>query len=133
MVSNNPQNWHKKPYVALWANQITPKRAIGMVPFELVYRIGAQVSFPLELSSTKLQSIIEDQVFKDSLEKRIMYLHKLEDERDKLVDHITEHQMRVKKIFDRRARPCGFFKNDEVLLWDKRKEPKGAHGKFESL
>ena len=55
-----------------------------------------------------------------------MYLHNLEDERNKLVDHITEYQMRVKKIFDMRARPRGFFKNDEVLLWDKRKEPKGT-------
>ena len=99
-----------------------------MAPFELVYGIGGQVSLPLELSATKLQSVIEDQFFKDSLEKRIMYLHKLEDERNKLVDHITEHQMRVKKIFDRRDKPCGFLKNDEVLLWDKRREPKGAHG-----
>ena len=104
-----------------------------MAPFKLVYGIGAQVSLPLELSATKLQSIIEDHFFKDSLEKRIMYLYKLEDERDKLVDHITEHQMRVKEIFDRRARPHGLFKNYEALMWDKRKEPKGAHGKFDSL
>ena len=76
-----------------------------MAPFELLYGIGAQVSLPLELSDAKLQSVIEDQFFMDSLEKRIMYLHKLEDERNKLVDHITEHQMRVKQIFDRRARP----------------------------
>ena len=41
--------------------------------------------------------------------------------------------MRVKHIFDKRARPGNFLKDDEVLLWDKRKEKKGAHGKFESL
>ncbi|XP_059076339.1 uncharacterized protein LOC131875723 [Cryptomeria japonica] len=104
-----------------------------MAPFELVYGIGAQVSLPLELSAAKLQSVIEDQFFKNSLEKRVMYLHKLENERDRLVDHITEHQMNVKRIFDKKARPRNFLKNDEVLLWDKRKEPKGTHGKFESL
>ena len=104
-----------------------------MAPFELVYGIGAQVSLPLESSTAKLQSAIEDQFFKDSLEKRIMYLHKLENERSKLVDYIKEHQMKVKHIFDKRARPRQFLKNDEVLLWDKRREPKGAHVKFESL
>ena len=62
-----------------------------------------------------------------------MYLHKLENERIKLVDHITENQMSVKCIFDKRTQPQNLLKNDEVLLWDKRKEPKGAHGKFESL
>ena len=120
-------------YEALWADRITPKRAIGMAPFELAYGIGAQVSLPLELSATKLQSVIEDQCFKDSLEKRIMYLHKLENERSKFVDHITEHQMKVKHIFDKRARPRHFLKDDEILLWDKRREPKGSHKKIESL
>lgn len=133
MVSDNSRDWHTKLYEALWADHITPKRAIGMAPFELVYGIGAQISLPLELFSTKLQLVIEDQFLKNSLEKRIMYLHKLENERNKLVDHNTEHQMRVKKIFDRRARPHSFLKNDEVLLWDRRRELKGAHGKFESL
>lgn len=133
LVSDNSQDWHKRLYEALWVDQITPKRAIGMVPFELVYGIGAQVSLPLELSAAKLQSIIEDQFFRDSLEKRVMYLHKLENARRKLVDHIIEHQMTMKRIFDRRAHPQNFLKNDEVLLWDKREEPKGAHGKLESL
>ena len=41
--------------------------------------------------------------------------------------------MKVKHIFDKRARPRQFLKNDEVLRCDKRREPKGAHGKFESL
>ena len=41
LVSNNSRDWHKKNYEALWADWITPKRAIGMAPFELVYGIGA--------------------------------------------------------------------------------------------
>ena len=94
-----------------------------MTPFEPVNGIGAQVSLPLELSAAKLQLVIEDQFFKNSLEKRIMYLHKFENERNKLVDHITEHQMKVKHIFDKRAKPRQFLKNDEVLLWDKMREP----------
>lgn len=62
-----------------------------------------------------------------------MYLNKLEEERDKLVDHIIERQMKINQIFDMKARPCNFFKGDEVLLWDKIREPNGTHGKFDSL
>ncbi|XP_059075005.1 uncharacterized protein LOC131875022 [Cryptomeria japonica] len=133
LVDDNTQNWHKKLYEALWADRITPKREIGMEPYELVYGIGAKVSLPLELEAAKLQTILEDPFFQNAPEKRVMYLTKLEDEREMIVDRITEHQNRVKKTFDMKARPRGFLKGDEVLLWDKRREPKGAHGKFDSL
>ncbi|XP_059067149.1 uncharacterized protein LOC131858135 [Cryptomeria japonica] len=133
LVDGNAQNWPKKVYEALWADRITPKRAIRMAPFELVYGIGVKVSLPLELLAAKLQTVIEDSFFENVLEKRVMYLMKLEEEREMLVDIISEHQSRVKRIFDIRARPRGFLKGDEVLLWDKRKEPKGAHEKFDSL
>ncbi|XP_059078005.1 uncharacterized protein LOC131876583 [Cryptomeria japonica] len=120
-------------YEALWVDRITPKRAIGMAPYELVYGIGTKVSLPLELAVVRLQTVIEDSFFQNALEKRFMYFMKLEEEREMLVDRITNHHNRVKKIFDMRARPRGFLKGDEVLLWDKRREPKGAHGKFDSL
>ncbi len=128
LVADNPQNWHKKLYEALRTDWITPKRAIGMALFELVYGVGAQVSLPLELSTTKLQSVIED----GFCQERVMYLNKLEEERDKLVDHITKHQMKLKQIFDMRAKPHNFLKGDEVLLWDRR-ETKEVHSKFDSL
>ncbi|XP_059075002.1 uncharacterized protein LOC131875020 [Cryptomeria japonica] len=133
LVDDNAWNWHKKVYETLWADRITPKREIGMAPYELVYGIGAKVSLPLELVATRLQTLIEDSFFQNALENRVMYLMRLEEEREMLVDRITEHQNRVKRIFDMRARPRGFLKGDEVLLWDKRREPKGVHGKFDSL
>ncbi|XP_057819279.1 uncharacterized protein LOC131032351 [Cryptomeria japonica] len=133
LVDENTKTWHKHLYEALWADWITPKREIGMEPFELVYGIRAQLALPLELVASKLQTMIEDQFFKDSIEKRIMYLTKLEEEREELVDKITLHQPHVKEIFDKNERPQNFMEGDEVLLWDKRREPKGVHGKFESL
>ncbi|XP_057844436.2 uncharacterized protein LOC131053805 [Cryptomeria japonica] len=101
LVSENFKDLHKKLYEALWADRTSPKRAIGMSLFELVYGVGAQVALPLELAATKLQTVIEDVYFQSSLEKRIMHLTKIDEERDKLVDRITEHQMRVKRIFDK--------------------------------
>ncbi|XP_059076958.1 uncharacterized protein LOC131876157 [Cryptomeria japonica] len=132
LVDDNARNWHNKLYEALWADIITPKRAIGMAPYDLVYGIGAKVSLPLELAAARLQTVIEDSL-QDALEKRVMNLMKLDEEREMLVDRITKHENKVEKILDMRARPRGFLKGDEVLLWDKRREPKGAHGKFDSL
>lgn len=41
LVTDNAKNWYRKLYEALWADQTTPKRVIGMAPFELVYDMGA--------------------------------------------------------------------------------------------
>lgn len=76
-----------------------------MSPFEIMYIMGARVSLPLELATSKLQTIIEDVYFQDSLEKRIIHLMRIDEERDKLVNWIKKHKMMVKKIFDKRARP----------------------------
>ena len=104
-----------------------------MTPFELVYRVEAQFSLPLELAALNMQKAIEDGVFYTPIEKHILYLQKIEEERRDLVDHITNHQARVKNIFDWKVRTQNFMKGHQVLLWDKRKGPKGVHTKFKSL
>ena len=121
-----------KLFDALWANMVT-KRAIGISPFKLVYGVEASLPLPLELLVCRLQQEIEDLISKVSLDKRILYLTRLEEEQEKLVDHITEHQGRVKNLFDRRTRPRKFMEGDLVLLWDKRHESRGMHSKFQSL
>lgn len=73
-----------------------------------MYGVGVQLSLPLELAVSKLQTIVEDAYFQDSIEKRIMHLMKIEEERDKLIDRILEHQLHVKKFLDKRARPKNF-------------------------
>ena len=89
LVNNNDRDWKKKLYEALWVDKTSPKRSIGMSHFELVYGINAQVSLPLNLAVTKLQNVIEDAYFQSSLEKRIMYLTKIEEESNKMVDKVT--------------------------------------------
>lgn len=39
----------------------------------------------------------------------------------------------MKALFDKKAKPRVFQVGDIFLLWDKRHEPRGSHGKFESL
>lgn len=129
----NKKDWHKRLYEVLWADRMTPKRVIGMSPFELVYRVESALPPSLELSVRKLQTTIEEAEFSDALERRILYLTKIQEQREEMVDKITIHQAKVKRIFDRKSRSRKFMVGDLVLLWDKRREPKGAHKKFDSL
>lgn len=50
-----------------------------------------------------------------------------------MVDKTNLHQERVKNNFDKKVRPWSFMEWDMVLLWDKRREEKGANVNFDSL
>ncbi|KAH9297003.1 hypothetical protein KI387_028685, partial [Taxus chinensis] len=47
---------------------------------------------------------IEDGQYKDSIDKRILFLEKLDENRLQVVARIKEHQLKVKKIFDKKAK-----------------------------
>ena len=55
----------------------------------------------------------------------MLYLRKLEEEREVIVDRIQEHQSCVKKYFDKRAKKWVFEEGDLFLVCDKHREPKG--------
>ena len=92
LIDVNQRSCHKNLYDALWVDRTTKKRAIGLSPFEIIYGTKEVFSLPLELSTLKLQNAIENHEFKDSLEKRILYLTKLEEEREVVVDRIQDHE-----------------------------------------
>ena len=50
--------------------------------------------------------------------------------RDQIIDKAHVFQDKVKKTFDRKAKPDDFQQGDLVLKWDARNEDKGKHGKF---
>ena len=53
-IEDNQRVWHSKLMTALWADRITPKRAIGNSPFMLVYGREARLPISLEFPSLKL-------------------------------------------------------------------------------
>ena len=53
--------------------------------------------------------------------------------RDQVVDKTQIFQDKVKKGFDRKAKPDDFQQGNLVLKWDAQHEDKGKHGKFEHL
>ena len=112
---------------------MTPKRAIGISPFELVYGIEASLPLPLELATSRLRTVIKDDIYKDGLEKRNLYLRNLKDEREEIVDHIMQQQMHVNNLFDKRERPPKVMVGDTVLLWDKWKAPNDMNKKYDTL
>jgi hypothetical protein len=60
-------------------------------------------------------------------------LIELDEIKRKALDHSIKNQGKVKKTFDKSSRQRIFQEGDTVLLWDKRREKPGNHGKFDSL
>jgi hypothetical protein len=46
---------------------------------------------------------------------------------------VHEHQHKIKKAFDRKARKEDFQLGDSVLKWDVPRQDRGKHNKFEAL
>ena len=67
------------------------------------------------------------------MQNRINQLVELDEVRRRAVEKSISNQDKVKKNFDKSSKPRSFQKGDTVLLWDKRREKPGKHGKFDSL
>ena len=67
------------------------------------------------------------------MEHRINQIIELDESRRAALDQSLKHQESMKGTFDKSARPRAFQIGDTVLLWDKRREKPGKHGKFDSL
>ena len=70
---------------------------------------------------------------KDEMEQRVNQIIELDESRRESLDQMLRHQESVKGTFDKSAKPRSFQIGDTVLLWDKRREKPGKHGKFDSL
>ena len=69
----------------------------------------------------------------DEMEQRVNQIIELDESRRASLDLLLRHQESVKGTFDKLVKPRSFQIGDMVLLWDKRREKPGKHGKFDSL
>lgn len=102
---------------ALWADRITPKRAIGNSPFMLVNGKEARLPTSLELPSLELahqRELIEN----DGMTERLAELMELEEVRNQAMHTLKTHQEKAKKVFDKKATNRVFKEGDLVLKWD---------------
>jgi hypothetical protein len=64
---------------------------------------------------------------------RIYQLVEVQQAREQTMDRIRDHQQRIKKVFDKKAKKEWFQIGDLVLKWDAPKQDKGKHNEFEAL
>ena len=64
------------------------------------------------------------------LQRRINQLVEVQQVREEVFGKAQIFQDKVKRIFDKKAKPNDFQQGDLVLKWDARYEDKGKHGNF---
>eukprot|EP00253_Pinus_taeda_P017642 PITA_17642 len=132
-VNEDERNWHNTLTNTLWADRVTPKVALGNSPYFLIY--GQEAILPPNVNLPSLQL---SQASRGTplalLQKRIYQLVRLEQLRDKAINKFRNHQMIVKRWFDRHLVGDKDYQVGELVLkWDKLSEPKGKHMKFQHL
>jgi ribonuclease HI/transposase InsO family protein len=130
-VGDNKRSWDNKIKFALWADRITKKSSTGKSPFELVY--GLDVTLPVHLKLPVYQFVQKYNLDEDFHQNRIDQIIELDENRRKALDQSIRNQEKIKRTFDKSSRQRDFQTGDTVLLWDKRREKPGSHGKFDSL
>eukprot|EP00253_Pinus_taeda_P008821 PITA_08821 len=106
LVEINKKSWHKKLINALWADQVSQKKSIGMSPFELVY--GVDAVFPTSLSVPVAKLFQEASGAEDSMQTRISQMIHLQQTRDEVHQNSLKLQERIKKIYDKKAKADDF-------------------------
>lgn len=99
-IADIQSNWHNALTNSLWTDRVTPKVALRKFPYFLVY--GQEAILP---PSITLPSLHLSQASKGTplalLQKRINQLVMLEELRDNARNKFRNHQMIVKRWFDR--------------------------------
>ena len=91
------------------------------------------VTLPINLRLPVYRVLQQNMDDLDAYQQRINNLIELDENRRKTFDHLIEHQEKIKERFDKKTRQCQLLIGDLVLLWDKRREDPGKHGKFDSF
>lgn len=103
-IEDNQRTWHEKLKLALWADRITPKRAIGCSPFVLTY--GKEARLPVSIELPTLSYVKELELLNEQpLEVRFAQLVELKETRKEALRQLEIHQAQMKSSFDKKARP----------------------------
>ncbi|XP_059064759.1 uncharacterized protein LOC131856838 [Cryptomeria japonica] len=114
ILEQNKRSWDKKLKLALWANRITVKKAIGTSPFELVY--GIQTRVPVN-NLLPVYKFLQDEELElsEPMEDRMIQLVELEEMRTLAHKRNLKIQLQSKYLFDKRATTKKFQIGDMVL------------------
>ena len=131
-MGENKRAWDSKLPLALWANRVTVKKAIGCAPFDLVY--GIQARFPQNnlKEMYKFVKLFEDDIV-DDMQIRMDDILQLEETKRNSSDQNVKMQLQMKHLYDKRATERKFNIGDLVLMWNVIMEDKGKHEKFDPI
>jgi hypothetical protein len=117
-------------YPALWAYQTSVKTATGFSPFQLVHDVESILPIECEIPSLKLAvELLPDNSY---LERRLVHLEILDEQRRDAFMAIEANKKCVKVQYDKSVCPWLYAEGDLVLLYDQAKEPLGV-GKFKPM
>lgn len=118
--------------MAIWADRVTVKKAIGVAPFDLVY--GIQAKMP-QNNLMGLYNYIQlyDEDTTDEMQERMDELVGLTETRREASLKNQKLQLQVKTLYDKRTVSRKFEDGDLVLIWTARIEDKGKHSKFDPI
>eukprot|EP00253_Pinus_taeda_P023333 PITA_23333 len=131
LLEINKKSWHKKLVNALWEDQVSQNKSIGMSLFELVYAVD--IVFPTSLAALVVKLLQEACSEEDPMWRRLNQMVHLQQTREEVFQNTSNLQEKIKKIYDREAKADKFQLEEVVLKGDARNEEKGNHSKFENL
>ena len=101
ILGENKKAWDSKLPLALWANRVTVKRAIGCAPFDLVY--GIQASLPQNnlKEMYKYIQLYEDDIV-DKMQLRIDDILQLEETRREYSIQNAKLQLEIKYLYEKK-------------------------------
>ena len=131
-MNDNKKAWDSQLQLAIWADRVTVKKAIGLAPFYMVS--GIQERMPqnkLMCLYNYIQMYDEDII--DDMQERLDELVGLTETRKEASIRNQRLQLQVKALYDRRTVSKKFESGDLVLMWNTRLQDKGKHGKFDPI
>ena len=118
--------------LALCADRVTVKKAIGCAPFDLVYGIQARLPQNNLKEMYKFIQLYESDIV-DDMQLRMDDILQLEETRRESSILNAKLQSQVKHLYDKQAMERRFEIGDMILMWNARLEDKGMHGKFDPI
>ena len=116
---------------ALWADQLSSNKSLGLSPFQIVY--GVDTIFPSSLAIPVMKLLQEEGSEENDMQRQINQMIQLEKTREEVFQNTSKLHDKIKRIYDWKKKEDDFKIGDVVLRWDARNEDKGRHGKFENL
>jgi hypothetical protein len=105
------KDWHEMLLFALHGYRTSIRTSTGATPFSLVY--GMEVVLPVEVETPSLRVLMEAKLTEaEWCQARFEKLNLIEEKRLTAMCHGQLYQQRMKKAFDKKAKPLVFREGD---------------------